>query len=856
MVASPVRMAGVVALVLGLAHGGLAAVSRRRPLDHRIKHFEPITLTRHHLRRSLDDPRPVVPFTVPLVAFNQTFELELKPATHLFSDQGAYLTTVNAAGEKFRKPIDAHGFYSGRLGGQRSDEDERATFAHVTVHKDGTMQGLFIDKHGEGYHVDPASAHFDDETEFDHVIYKESDVEFKGGSPGGMHAPAAPTHVDKTMYNTETVDPAFEALMEGKTDIDTYETSAKKGQGRRRNRRSDVVSQSPYKTNQGIPSNNVCHVALWADKEFTAEYGGESAAIVKMLQRFSVASQIFEDERGFEVRHIAGSTKTDPRGGTTQPTSLKLAITEIMVESSVTLEPGESAEDYLKTFGTVSPLRNTDWSKVCLAAGFTYRDYSGTLGLAWTAKALEWDTRTKNFRRTTNGGVCTAQYTNTKAEKFSTNTCMVTSLNFQSKQPELQISLVLAHEFGHNFGAPHDITEDTEGYVGDVKGDYLMYPYSVTGIDMNNNIFSRASVESINTVLGDAAGCMLAQSEGCGNFQTDGDEDCDCGGSTTSCAALKDTCCSSGCKFVGGATCSPLDRQHGACCKDDCTIQADVTCIEQSVCQKAAECSVAGKCPDTAVNRPENAICQQEVAICATGRCSGLCDANGGCTKSICELWGKEECDPGFGKDNGCKITCKDKGASDSTCKTPATLGTAIVTGFGATDAEATSSDYAVSLKAPGSKCQFLAGLATSGLCSPDGNCYDANTEEDLMAQMFEAYNWALETFSAYIQGSAFGIPRYVWGILIFIGCTLLCCGMCYVGNHPNWSVRIAHTCGCDHHKHPEMRNGAETDESGYPTGQFEAKGQPLPQARGSYGDQSGQSYPSRGERGGRASYA
>ena len=173
------------------------------------------------------------------------------------------------------------------------------------------------------------------------------------------------------------------------------------------------------------------------------------------------------------------------------------------------------------------------------------------------------------------------------------------------------------------------------------------YPYSVTGIDMNNNIFSRASVESINTVLGDAAGCMLAQSEGCGNFQTDGDEDCDCGGSTTSCAALKDTCCSSGCKFVGGATCSPLDRQHGACCKDDCTIQVDVTCIEQSVCQKAAECSVAGKCPDTAVNRPENAICQQEVAICATGRCSGLCDANGGCTKSICELWGKEECDPG-----------------------------------------------------------------------------------------------------------------------------------------------------------------------------------------------------------------
>jgi len=522
--------------------------------------------------------------------------------------------------------------------------------------------------------------------------------------------------------------------------------------------------------------------------------------------------------RGFEARNIGGATNTFDRGGTNQPTNIELAITEIMVESGVSLEPGESAEDYLKTFGTVLDGQNTDWSTVCLAASFTFRDYSGTLGLAWTAKAFQWDDRTDNYRRTTNGGICTAQYTNSVGKKFSTNTCMVTALNYQSKQPELQISLVLAHEFGHNFGAPHDLTEDEAGYNDQANGDNLMYPYSVTGAKLNNHIFSRESVDKISGVLGDTAGCFLQASEGCGNFQTDGDEDCDCGGSDVSCKALNEKCCSGSCTFIDDAMCSPLDEKHGACCTDDCSIQAGVECIEQSVCQKAAECTDGGKCPDETPNRPVNAICQAEVAICTSGRCSGLCDAAGACTRSICELWGQVECDAGFGMDNGCTIKCKEGGAADSTCKTPADLGTASVTGYGATDEEATPGDYAVSRKAPGSKCAHLEGIPSSGLCSPDGNCYHANTEEDLMAQMFEAYNWALETFSAYIKGSAFGVPRYVWGTLIFIGITLSCCGMCYVGNHPRWSLQLANACGCEHHKHPGDNSNDNNNNGDYPS--------------------------------------
>ena len=343
-------------------------------------------------------------------------------------------------------------------------------------------KGLFIDKHGEGYHIDPASEHFDDATEFDHVVYKESDIEFTGGSPGSMPAPAQPqphraggNHrngdafrqaVDTTLYNTDSVDPAFEALMQGKTN--TWD-----GKKRQRQRRSDeIVQASTY-----VPGNNVCHVALWADKEMADEYGGESGAIVKMLQRFAIANQIFIDDTRFEARHYGGITSAIERGGQTLSVPIKLAISEVMVESGVSLTPGETAQDYLKTFGTVMDGQNTDWSKVCLAAGFTYRDYDGTLGLAWTASGLTWDDRTGNYRRTSNGGICTAQYRNSNGDLFSTNACMVTSLNYGSKQPELQISLVLAHEFGHNFGSPHDATEDEDEYVAQDQGDNLMYPY-------------------------------------------------------------------------------------------------------------------------------------------------------------------------------------------------------------------------------------------------------------------------------------------------------------------------------------------------------------------------------------------
>jgi len=799
------RAAGIFCVVLGSVCSSLGAVAQR-PLDHRIKHFEPITLSQHHLRRSVEDPRPIIPFTVPVVAFNQSFDLELKPATHLFSDQGAFLTTFDADGNKVRKPIDSHGFYTGRLGGQPEHEDHRATFAHVAVHKDGSMQGLFIDKHGEGYHIDPASEHFDDATEFDHVVYKESDIEFTGGSPGGMPAPAQPqphraggNHrngdafrqaVDTTLYNTDSVDPAFEALMQGKTN--TWD-----GKKRQRQRRSDeIVQASTY-----VPGNNVCHVALWADKEMADEYGGESGAIVKMLQRFAIANQIFIDDTRFEARHYGGITSAIERGGQTLSVPIKLAISEVMVESGVSLTPGETAQDYLKTFGTVMDGQNTDWSKVCLAAGFTYRDYDGTLGLAWTASGLTWDDRTENYRRTSNGGICTAQYRNSNGDLFSTNACMVTSLNYGSKQPELQISLVLAHEFGHNFGSPHDATEDEDEYVAQDQGDNLMYPYSVTGAKLNNHIFSDASVDSISSAIGDAAGCFLAASEGCGNFMKDGLEECDCGGSDASCEALGDTCCSGTCLLIGSAECSPLDQNNGACCTSDCQIQAGVECIEQSVCQAASSCNALGVCGDP-VDRPDNAICQQEVSVCETGRCSGLCNA-GVCDASICALWGMVECDAGFGLRDGCQIKCKAASADDSTCENPADLGAATVAGFGATNIAAVEADYAVRLKAPGSKCAFFEGIATSGLCTPDGDCLDANTEEDLMAQMMEAYNWALETFSAWVMRTDYALPNYAWFSIGFVVITLACCGMCYIGNHPRWSVQLANCCGCDHHHKP-----------------------------------------------------
>ena len=65
-------------------------------------------------------------FTLPLRAFNTNLDLDLAPALKLFA-QNATLQHTDADGVSTTVPINAHGYYSGRIIGKD------ASYAHVNI---------------------------------------------------------------------------------------------------------------------------------------------------------------------------------------------------------------------------------------------------------------------------------------------------------------------------------------------------------------------------------------------------------------------------------------------------------------------------------------------------------------------------------------------------------------------------------------------------------------------------------------------------------------------------------------------------------------------------------------------------
>lgn len=150
----------------------------------------------------------------------------------------------------------------------------------------------------------------------------------------------------------------------------------------------------------------MCKVALFADRSFIDANGGKAAAVRCMLQRFSIAQEIFRN------------TAFMPDG--IHNIQVLLQVDRIVLDENANLD-STSTVAFLEDFGFMhssanSPTKGTsdhdansgssyvrDWSEVCLAHAFTNIDFADTLGLAWTA-SINADRR--------NGGICQAQYRN------------------------------------------------------------------------------------------------------------------------------------------------------------------------------------------------------------------------------------------------------------------------------------------------------------------------------------------------------------------------------------------------------------------------------------------------------------
>ena len=152
----------------------------------------------------------------------------------------------------------------------------------------------------------------------------------------------------------------------------------------------------------------------------------------------------------------------------------------------------------------------------------------------------------------------------------------------------------MAHEFGHNFGSPHDPLQDSTcspGGFGGLVGNFLMYARATDGTLPNNNKFSTCSIDSITPVLEARSGmCFLSTTAVCGNGLVQEGEDCDCG-DVTSC---QDPCCvpsgsgEQSCRFVPDAECTQDQSTGSVCCNSSCRF---VPAEQMKVCQPSSICS-------------------------------------------------------------------------------------------------------------------------------------------------------------------------------------------------------------------------------------------------------------------------
>ncbi|ELU09130.1 hypothetical protein CAPTEDRAFT_216817 [Capitella teleta] len=278
------------------------------------------------------------------------------------------------------------------------------------------------------------------------------------------------------------------------------------------------------------------------------------------------------------------------------------------------------------TFG-----KNSKWADYCLVHLFTFLAFSnGVLGLGWIASSASNQA----------GGICSPSSGGTHY-----NTAWTSHANkYGTRLLTQESDLVTAH--GHNWGSPHDpfsneCTPDSNG-----GGKFLMYTYSVSGTESNNELFSPCSKRSVLAVLqAKAANCFSEKSNSyCGNFLVEESEECDAGSRGREGI---DPCCDAQCRFKGDAVCSD---SNSLCCQNCKAAPATFVCSEASnsstSCTGDAHCDGSSfDCPNPA-NKDDGTSCVDR-GSCTAGVCVALCESKN-LTSCICDA-----------VEDSCKFCCR-----------------------------------------------------------------------------------------------------------------------------------------------------------------------------------------------------
>ena len=487
--------------------------------------------------------------------------------------------------------INERNFWEGYVVG----EDDKS---HVTAYWEGKSLSATIVMANDTYVVEPAWRHFSSTDQNKTMIaYRLSDMSGLPGKSGGKFC-----------------------------DADIFNTTSHHDSMDWKNEESVVIQMHHRVRRAADDGHNTCRLLLVCDYSFfqTIANNDKATAVNYMIGRIQQVDAIYR------------KTNWNPQGDSL--TNLGVEIAGILVNEQPTNINGHynmktdrwsSANDLLTAFTSASDLQLKTY---CIAHLFHAHSFSeGTLGLAYIASS----------QANQPGGICSSRG----------NTGWTSALDQNGQQLlTLQATLVTAHEIGHNWGSVHD---PAQCQPGDNGGNYIMYAYSVTGLDPNNNLFSDCSKGNILAVLNaKMTSCFTPQrTSTCGNGIVEASEKCD-GGSQMINGI--DPCCDTKCNFKSNASCSDFNQ---ICC-NNCQLASktkichnadlsNITCADTTFCD-----GVHYECPST-ISKPDGTPCINN-GNCYNGTCLSVCKSKG-LSSCVCNT-----------AENSCYVCCRDSSGSCS----------------------------------------------------------------------------------------------------------------------------------------------------------------------------------------------
>lgn len=576
-------------------------------LEDQVSYYEVLTMhndVHAQHRRSIGDSKPQAGHEIKVKIFNMTLTCHTYPRKDMFSPT---FRLVVVRGEEHREvnDFDKEQFLVGSCKGDPESE-VRGFFTSI-----GVFEGT-ITYNGIVYGIEEAKRHLVERTRGEHhgkmIAYRSSDMIWDQHDKKGLGSSFCGARFvdDQHQHNRREA-----------------EIPAPQSRATREKRASQ-------------PSDwNTCKVIAVADHKFFHFIGGNdiystAAYIGSVMDRVDAIYRSTVFNIGYDIIGMG----------------FEIAEMRIYEQPSSGFNADQNSWEPLKLLQMFG--RNLYYTDFCAAHLFTHQQFSGNvLGLAYIASDSQGSA----------GGICSPTRT-IDNHPTALNTGWSTTLNSNGDTVlAQQAQLVTAHELGHNWGAEHDPDTDScapSSLFGD--GKYLMYAYSVSGSDDNNNRFSECSRRDIAAVLKTKGQQCFSKSKDkdnlCGNGKIDTDEQCDAG--YLGRFGL-DPCCSQFCRLNNQNACSPYNSE---CCSKQCQMEAaGVQCVgaNEISCQNSSFCTgVSFDCP-TPPNKPKGADCLD----------LGKCDGNGSC-KAFCEARGKISCTCDT-VSKSCQRCCRDN--ASSACK-------------------------------------------------------------------------------------------------------------------------------------------------------------------------------------------